>query len=549
MKIHINKVTLVTALLTLTNLADAQTATSTGTGFGQIFTYALIGIIAVIVLTFVVQVADNLLAIEAKQTGADKSGANFSIFPRWNEIINKPAPDYLKDQEVIRLKKGHNILLQGEAEKVIDNSIKASSFAVQPQNFIGMSPIPKVIVEEGARVKAGDLLFFDKKRPEIMYAAPVSGEVVSVKRGDKRSIAEVVILADKEIEYRLYDPFDLETSSREELVQYLLDTGVWPMIRQRPYDIVAEPTEIPRDIFISTFDTAPLAPDLNFVVAGREVAFQKGLDVLKKLTPGDVHLGLDARGEVAPPAVFTDAVGVKKHWFSGPHPAGNVGVQIHFINPLSPKDKVWTLGVQEVITLGALFTQGRYNAERVIALTGAELDAPKYVRTYLGANIGELIKGNLKNEHVRFISGDVLSGKQKSDKDFLNFYDDQLTVIEEGDDYELFGWLLPLTPRPTISRTYPNFLFPSQKFRGNTNMHGEKRAFVVTNDYEAVMPMNIYVRALMKAIMVNDIERMEGLGIHELTEEDVALCEFACVSKMPLQTILRDGLNTMREQG
>ncbi|NJK84201.1 MAG: NADH:ubiquinone reductase (Na(+)-transporting) subunit A, partial [Saprospiraceae bacterium] len=199
--------------------------------------------------------------------------------------------------------------------------------------------------------------------------------------------------------------------------------------------------------------------------------------------------------------------------------------------------------------LGTLFLEGRFDASRVIALTGAELKQPKYVRTFIGANIGELIKDNLANEHVRLISGDVLSGRQKSVQQFLNYFDDQVTVIEEGDDYELFGWLLPLAPRPSISNTFPNFLFPDQKFKANTNTHGEKRAFVVTTDYEQVMPMDILVQPLMKAIMTNDLERMEGLGILELTEEDVALCEFVCTSKMPLQQLLREGLEAMREQG
>jgi Na+-transporting NADH:ubiquinone oxidoreductase subunit A len=271
--------------------------------------------------------------------------------------------------------------------------------------------------------------------------------------------------------------------------------------------------------------------------------------VLQRLTEGQVYLGLDARGETAPAPAFTEATGVVKHYFKGKHPAGNVGVQIHHLAPVSGSDKVWTLGVQEVLTLGKLFTEGIFDASRVVALAGAELKTPKYVRTYIGANLGELLKDNFANEHVRIISGDVLSGQAKTADNYLNFYDDQVSVIEEGDFYELFGWLVPIDLRPTISNTFPNFLFPDVKFRANTNTHGEKRAFVVTNDYEQVMPMDIYPQHIMKAILVNDIERMEGLGIHELVEEDVALCEFVCVSKQPLQQILREGLDLMREQG
>ena len=367
-----------------------------------------------------------------------------------------------------------------------------------------MSPIPKVVVEVGDVIKAGDVLFFDKKRPEVKYAAPVSGEVIAVNRGAKRSIAEVVILKDKEMKYRNVASFDLEKSSREDLVNHLLEYGVWPMIRQRPYNIIAEYDITPKNIFISTFDSAPLAPDNNIVVKGRGEAFQKGLDVLNKLTEGKVYLGLDANGKDAPSEVFTNAKGVEKNWFNGPHPSGNVGVQIHHTASIGTGEKAWTLGVQEVITIGALFTEDRFNAERVVCLAGQELDTSKYVKTYQGANIGELVKNNGKFEKVRFISGDVLSGQSKSESSFLNFYDDQLTVVKEGDYYEMFGWLLPLKPRPSISRTFPNFLFPKQRFKADTNAHGEKRAFVMTGQYESVLPMDIYPQHLMKSIIVND---------------------------------------------
>ncbi|MEL6719322.1 MAG: NADH:ubiquinone reductase (Na(+)-transporting) subunit A, partial [Bacteroidota bacterium] len=334
------------------------------------------------------------------------------------------------------------------------------------------------------------------------------------------------------------------------LVSFLLENGGWTMLRQRPYNAPADHTIVPRDIFVSTFDSAPLAPDSNVVIAGEQIAFQKGLDVLKRLTEGEVYLGLDA-SEDRPSPIFTEAVGVEKYYFQGKHPVGNVGVQIHHIKPLASGDVVWTLGVQEVLTLGNLFVNNRFDASRVVAVAGAEseLEEAKYVKTYIGANIGELVKGNVKHDNTRLVSGDVLSGQQKASEQFLNYYDDQITVLAEGDDYELFGWLLPVTPRPSISNTFPNFLFPDQQFVANTNTHGEKRAFVVSSDYEQVMPMDVYVQPLMKAIMVNDFERMEGLGLTELVEEDVALCEFVCTSKMPLQKILREGLDEMRAQG
>lgn len=542
MKSGIYKVAL-PAFLLVSNAAMAQTADK---GASNYFVYAIVGIVALILLYLIIQVADNLLAIEAKQLGADKTGVNYSIFPRLREIFSSKAPSYAPN--AITLSRGFNIKLEGEAAPHIDDQVKPTTFGVQPGNFHGTSPIPKVEVEVGAEVKAGDHLFFDKQNPDVKYVAPVSGEVIAINRGEKRSIREIIILADKEIKYRKLTAPDPDKATREELVAFLLDCGFWPMIHQRPFDLSPNPQDIPRDIFISTFDTAPLAPDLSFIVTGREAAFQRGLDILGKLTSGKVYLGLDARGANPPAAAFTEATGVEKYWFRGKHPAGNVGVQIHHVKPIGAGQKVWTLGVQEVITLGNLFIEHRLNTERVVALTGAELKETKYVRTYLGANIGELTKDNLSNTHVRYISGDVLTGSKKTEAEFLNFFDDQVTVIEEGDYFELFGWLIPSSPRPSISRTYPNFMFPNLKYRANSNTHGEKRAFVMTGQYEEVLPMDIYPQHLMKAILAGDFERMEGLGIYELTEEDIALCEFVCTSKQPLQAILRDGLDMMHEQ-
>lgn len=541
-----NGITKLTFLVFFSILAfDASAQTSTGGG-SNYFIYALIALAVLILLAVIIQLSDSLLRVEAKEIGADKSGTNYSIFPTKSELFGTKLPDNLAGQSVKVLKKGFDIKLEGEANKLIENG-QVKTFAIQPTNFIGISPIPKVTVEVGDEIKAGDAIFFDKKRPEVKYAAPVSGEVIAINRGEKRSIASVVILADNEIKYRAYDDFNLETGSRKDLVNYLLDSGVWPMINQRPFDVVADPAEAPKNIFISTFDSAPLAPDNSFIVNGQATNFQKGLDVLGKLTEGKVFLGLDARAEEVS-EVFTNAEGVEKTWFQGAHPSGNVGIQIHHTAPIGTKDKVWTLGVQDVITLGALFTEKRFNAQRVIALTGAELKEPKYIKTYQGANIGDLINANLAGDHFRAVSGDVLSGTQVATDGFVNYRDDQVTILKEGDEYELFGWLLPLKGRPSVSKTFPNFLFPDIKFEANTNTHGEKRAFVVTGQYEKVLPMDVYPQHLMKAIIVNDFEKMEGLGIYELSPEDLALCEFVCTSKQPLQSILREGLETMREQ-
>jgi Na+-transporting NADH:ubiquinone oxidoreductase subunit A len=537
------KLSFLTSFLLFSELLAAQNAGDDGS---RLFITILTIVVVAIAFVVIVQVADNLMRIEAKKTGADTSGKNFSIFPGLKEFFAPKLPKFVDESRTHVLTKGHDIFLEGEAELIISES-KITRYAMQPPNFIGISPIPKLMVEVGDSVKAGDPVFFDKKAPSIKHCAPVSGEVIAVNRGEKRSIAEVVILADKEMDYRKYDSLDLESASREDLVNYLLESGVWPFIRQRPYNVMADPSEVPANIFVSTFDTAPLAPDLNFVVQGNEAAFQKGLDVLRMLTLGHVHLGLDANGDTAPSAAFTDAVGVEKHWFHGKHPAGNVGVQIHHIAPVNLTDKAWTMDVQGVITLGKLFSEGKFDASRVVAITGDELNNPSYVKTYVGANITEMLAGNISAGENRVISGDVLSGEQKGNDSYLNIFDDQITVITEGDYYEMFGWLIPQKATPSISGTFPSF--GDVKYTADTNTHGEKRAFVVTGQYESVMPMDIYVQHLMKNILINDFERMEGLGIYELVEEDVALCEFTCTSKQPLQQILRKGLDMMREEG
>lgn len=534
-------------LLLFTFFSQGLFAQAGGTEGSDYLLYILLAVVVIALFVIIIQVSDNMMVIEAGRQGVSHSGTNFGIFPRMSEVFRNPVPEYIKEGSFTVLRKGFDIPLEGEAEKtILDKSV--STFAVQPPNFIGMQPIPKVLPGEGDSVKAGDPLFFDKNRPEILYGAPVSGEVIEIRRGARRAIEAVVILADKEVESRAFTAFDLDNSSREALVSYMLDACVWPFLRQRPYDIVADPKDVPTNIFISTFDTAPLAPDLNFVVEGKGAAFQKGLDVLAKLTSGKVHLGLNANAATSPSAVFTGATGVEKHWFRGAHPAGNPGVQMHHIAPLKLKDRAWVLGVQDVLTIGTLFLEGRFDASRVVVVVGAELKSPAYVRTWQGAKVEDLIKDNLLNDHVRYISGDVLSGKQKSADGFLGFYDDQLTVVKEGDDYELFGWLIPQESRPSISKTYLNHLFPESRFTASTNTRGEKRAFVVTGEYERLLPMDIYPQHLIKAIINGDYESMEGLGIKELVEEDIALCEFGCLSKQELQKILREGLELMRAE-
>jgi Na+-transporting NADH:ubiquinone oxidoreductase subunit A len=540
--IRMNRLKLTLSLALLTNILSAQSQSSGS----NLLLYGIVAVCAVLVIWAILGLAGNLLKIEANKHGIDSEKANIGVFPGLRDFIKPKRPSFAVGNSYHHFKKGHDILLEGKAEGNVTIA-SVSRFAIRPADFRGMSPIPKVEVEVGAEIKAGDVLFYDKKRPEIQYVAPVSGEVVDIRRGEKRSIAEVVILADKELKYKKVTVPNFQNCDRNELVAFMTSNGLWPLINERPFDVVPLPATIPVNIFISTFDTAPLAPDSNVVIAGNEEAFQLGLSVLGKLTSGKVHLGLDARGNTIPSPAFSGALGVEKHWFSGPHPSGNVGVHIHHVAPIKGHNKVWTLGIQEVVTIGKMFMTGEYHADRVVALTGSELESPKYVKTYQGASMGDLLKGNVKEENNRIVSGDVLSGKQESMQGFLGFRDDQVTVLKEGNYYEMFGWLLPLAPRPSVSGTIPSY-GKGHKFAVDTNTHGEKRAFVVTGQYESVLPMDIYPQHVMKAILTNNIERMEGLGLSELSEEDVALCEFVCTSKNPVQSILRQGLEILKEQ-
>lgn len=462
-----------------------------------------------------------------------------------SSIFGKKKPSYVGEDGFFSFTKGFALNLEGDVADGSIHEVGVTRYAVKPANYRPMSPIPKVQVSVGDNVKAGDVLFFDKKRPEIMYTAPVSGEVIDVVRGAKRAITDVVILADKTVSYRTFDVPSL--SDRKAVVDLLLTSGAWTLINKRPFDVVPDIASLPRDIFVSTFSTAPLAVDYSVVINGKEAYFQKGLDVLNGLTEGSVYLGLDGNGS-KPSVAFSEAKGVKRNYFAGKHPAGNVGVQMHHVAPINPGDEVWTLDVQAVITLGRLFSEGVYDVSRVVKLAGDELAKPQYVSTFAGANVGELLKGNLKEGNNRLISGDVLSGAQIDGDGYLNAGDDLITVVAEGDDYELLGWLAPMKSRPSISPTFLSSLIPSVKYQANTNTRGERRAFVATGQYEKVLPMSIYPQHLMKAILANDFESMEGLGINELSEEDIAICEFVCTSKQPLQSILRKGLDIIREQ-
>ena len=446
--------------------------------------------------------------------------------------------------ELIKIKRGVNIKLQGKSEQVYANPVTPKTYAIKPTDFPGLRL--KLAVKEGDEVKAGTPVLFNKDRKEVKFCSPVSGEVVEIVRGDKRRLLEVRILADSENQYIDFGVADAQRLSRDEVKSRLLTSGCWPFIRQRPYNIVANPERTPKAIFISCFDTAPLAPDSDFIVHGLEADFQAGIDALSKLTDGKIHLGVD--GKTNQSKVFTAAKGVQVNKFSGPHPAGNVGVQIHQVDPINKGDAVWVVNYWDVITIGRIFKEGKFNTERSINLAGGQVEKPVYFRTYLGAQITPFIDGNIKGGNTRYISGSVLTGTKVKSDGYLGFYDNMITAIPEGGEDQFFGWIAPNFGKFSISRTMFSWLMPNKTYNLDASMNGEERAFVMTGELEQVFPFDIYPMQLLKSIMIQDIEAMENLGIYEVVEEDFALAEVVCTSKIPLQQTVRQGLDLMLKE-
>ena len=445
--------------------------------------------------------------------------------------------------KVITLRKGLDINLQGKPQASVSDAPQAALYGVSPLDFEGVTP--KLLVKAGERVKAGTPLFFDKNDQRVLFTSPVSGCVAEIVRGEKRKVLAVTVTPDAERQYEDFGPADPTASSREEIVEKLLRSGLWPMIVQRPYGIIADPSDEPRAIFVSAFDSAPLAPDYNFALREERSNLQTGIEVLRKLTAGKVHLSVRAGAEGDMPSLG----GVELHTFRGKHPAGNVGVQIHHIAPVNKGEKVWTVNIQDLVIIGRLFNTGHADMTRTIAVTGSEVEKPAYVRTIAGARVDSILGGSIKaqkeGDSVRIISGNVLTGTKTAMGGFLGYYANQLTAIPEGDKYELLGWAMPRLGKFSVSRAYFSWLCPKKAYRLDTNMNGGERPFVVTGLYEKYLPMDIYPMYLLKACLAGDIDKMENLGIYEVVEEDFALCEVVDPSKIDIQQIIRDGINLM----
>ena len=415
----------------------------------------------------------------------------------------------------IKIRKGLNIQLEGEATKQME-AFEPKFCALKPSDFIGI--VPKLHVAEGDDVKIGSVLFHDKNNEKIVFTSPISGKVKAIVRGEKRAILAVVVENDGKNEA-------IDFNSIENPIERMLQSGIWPMLRQRPYATIANPNDKPKHIFVSMFDTAPLAPDYNYIIENQYDALTAGINVLSKLTDGNVYINVC---KDVPWRVSTDAKNVVITEFDGPHPAGNVGTQINALSPINKGEIVWYCYAQDVITIGKLFLTGKYDSTRIIATTGSAVKNPHYYQTRIGADITPIL--NI-DDNARVISGNVLTGTKITENPFLCFHDSQVTVIPEGNKYKIFGWLKPVFKRFT-----------------DTNTNGDTRPYIMTGQFEKVFPFDIYPMQLIKACLIKDIEQMEELGIYEVDAEDFALCEVIDPSKTPIQQIIREGLEFIRKE-
>ena len=356
--------------------------------------------------------------------------------------------------KIITLRKGLDINLRGKAQESLADAPQASEYALSPLDFEGVTP--KLLVKVGDEVKAGTPLFFNKYSERVLFTSPVSGTVAAVNRGEKRKVLSVTVTPDATQSYEEFAKPDLQKASREEIVELLLRSGLWPMIVQRPYGIIADPNDTPKAVFISAFDSAPLAPDYNFVLCNEQKNLQAGIEVMRRLTPGKVHLSVRAKAEGQMPMLK----GAELHTFAGKHPAGNVGIQIHHIDPVNKGDVVWTVNIQDLAIIGRLFNEGRVDMTKIIAVAGSEIEKPQYCRVVAGARVDSILRGNVKpqkeGDHVRIISGNVLTGTKTPADGFLGFYANQLTVIPRATSTSCWAGRCPVSTsspyRAPISR-------------------------------------------------------------------------------------------------
>ena len=445
--------------------------------------------------------------------------------------------------KVIKLRKGLDVNLKGKPAKDLISVQSTGLFAMLPDDFNGMKP--KVLVKEGDSVKVGDALFVDKNLPEVKFVAPVSGKVALVERGERRKVLSVRIEADEKQQYVDFGKKDLAQMTGDAVKETLLETGLFAFFKQRPYDVTANPSDAPKAIFVSAFNSMPLSADFEYVLYGREADFQTGLDALSKLAP--THLGVH-KNQTEP--ALKEAKNVEVTVYDGAAPAGNVGVHINHVAPINKGEVVWTIGAEEVIFIGHLFNTGQLDFTRVIAFAGSEVNTPAYCKMVVGQQLTTLVNGNVSTDkNIRIINGNVMTGVKTTADGFLGAHTTEVNVIPEGDDvHEMFGWIMPRFNEYSTSRSYLSSLMCKKEFKLDARIKGGERHMIMSGEYDKVFPMDIFPEQLIKAIITGDIDRMEALGIYEVAPEDFAICEFVDSSKLELQRIVREGLDMLRKE-
>ena len=444
---------------------------------------------------------------------------------------------------VIKLRKGLDINLRGRADKGTVEPVKSADCALVPESFGGV--VPKVVVREGDSVRAGDALFVDKKHPEVKFASPVSGTVEAIVRGDRRKVLCVKVKADEVQQYVAFGPKDVASLDGEAVKQALLEAGLFGYIQQLPYAVATTPDTTPKAIFVSAFRDMPLASDFEVELKGNEKDFQTGLTALSKIQK--TYLGVGVRQTAS---ALVDAKDVEINVFDGKCPAGNVGVQVNHVSPVNKGEVVWTVDPAAVIFIGRLFNTGKVDLRRVIAVAGSEVKTPSYVETLVGTSLGAVLEGRLKaTEHVRIINGNPLTGRKSTLEDYVGAHTSEVTAIPEGDDNnELLGWILPRVNQYSTSRSYFSWLLGKKEYDLDARVKGGERHMIMSGEYDKVLPMDIYGEYLIKAIIAEDIDKMEQLGIYEVSPEDFAVAEFVDSSKLELQKIVRNGLDMLRKE-
>lgn len=447
---------------------------------------------------------------------------------------------------VIKLSKGLALTLAGVAEPTTTTAQIASVYAVQPGDYAGLKPKP--VVKEGEAVKAGDPLFVNKDYPDVKFVSPVSGIVKLVERGERRKLLSIQVETTGTIDYKTFEIPALRTLTREQALEVLQEAGLWAFVKERPYDVVANPKAEAKAIFISAFNTMPLAADFSYVVKGQYDDFERGVEVLSKLAP--VFIGISPEQSSSPLATTACAT---VNVFEGKNPAGNVGVQINHVSPINKGEVVWTIGAEAVIFIGRFFRKGIVDLTRTIAVAGSEVAKPEYHKVIVGAQITSVLKDKLKSKaHLRIIDGNPLVGRKTCLEGFLGAFSTEVTAIPEGDDvYEMFGWISPRFNDFSTSRSYFTWirsLFGKKTYTLDARVKGGERHIIMSGEYDSVFPMDIYPEFLIKAIITGNIDRMEALGIYEVAPEDFAVAEFVDSSKLELQRIVREGLDMLRKE-